>query len=155
MRRWTEEEDEECIAAMKEYLEEYCLSASIELTADYLTRTPSAVRNRWAVLKENVKISTSRISNCDDIILNTIKKHPHNLSNAFRELSTKLNYSVGYISSYWYSKLRYKESAKCFILISEDKGYINSKNITVPQDGLIIKNGRKTIWSRFLSFFKK
>ena len=155
MRRWTEEEDERLVTLMREYLEDYCLSDSMEFAAKDLERTPSAIRNRWEGLRKKYKLSTPEISSYDDIILKTIKKNPYNLSNAFRELSTELNYSVGYISAYWYSKLRYKESAKCFILISENKGYINSKNVTISQDDLIIKNGRKTIWNRFLSFFKK
>ena len=157
MRRWTEKEDAKLISLMEKYLKEGCTASStMEYAAGNLGRTFSSVRNRWGEIRKGCSTSSpKKLSSYDDIILKTIKKHPHNLQDAFRELSDEIQYSVGYISRYWYEKLRYKESAKCFILVSKDEGYINSKNIIVPQDSLIIKNGRKSIWNRFLSFFKK
>ena len=64
----------------------------------------------------------------EEILVQAVKANPHNLEEAFRQVSKEVNRTVEAIRNKWYRKM--KHTSKCFITISSEKQMINGKNYT-------------------------
>ena len=86
----------------------------------------------------------------DSVIISEIKKSPHNLSEAFRAASKKIERSYSSISIHWYTVLRLKQGA-IFMTVSGDKCTVNGKNVVVLKENTF--SIRKSIWSKIKKLF--
>ena len=85
----------------------------------------------------------------DERLVQVIKDHPHNRTEAFTIASTILNRTVSAISQRWYNVLSNPESTKytgcCFTMLGEASSLVNRSMITpkvVPMDH------KPSIWYR-------
>lgn len=88
----------------------------------------------------------------DKVLLESVKAAPHNLKQAFKQASSKLNRSATACTSRWYTELsKRKESENvAFMCVSAKKMSVNRK--TLSEDN---SPEAPSLWKRVMNFIKK
>lgn len=94
----------------------------------------------------------------DSLILSTVAKNPHNLSECFREVAIKTNRNSKCISNRWYHYLSKKDSndKTNTVFITVGKKSVNYNRKTVMENTQQPEKQRSSIWRTiFKLFFSK
>ena len=94
----------------------------------------------------------------DSLILSTVAKNPHNLSECFREVAIKINRSPKSIENRWYHYLSRKDSndKTNTVFITVGKKSVNYNRKTVMENTQQPKSKNPSIWRTiFKLFFNK
>nr|DAX67888.1 MAG TPA: MYB PROTO-ONCOGENE PROTEIN, TRANSCRIPTION REGULATION, MYB, C-MYB.58A [Crassvirales sp.] len=94
----------------------------------------------------------------DRLILSTVAKNPHNLSECFREVATKINRSPKCIANRWYHYLSKKDSndKTNTIFVTVGKKSVNYNRKTAMENTQQPEKQRSGIWKTiFKLFFSK
>ena len=81
----------------------------------------------------------------EEILVQAVKANPHNLAEAFRQVSIKLDKNVPAVAHKWYRNVRY--NSNCFITISPKKQMVNGKNYTSGNSNSPVAT-IKTLWEK-------
>lgn len=88
----------------------------------------------------------------DRVLLESVKASPHNLKQAFKQASSKLDRSVTACSSRWYIELSKRKDAEnvAFMCVSAKKMSVNRKTLSPDNSA-----EAPSLWKRMMNFIKK
>ena len=88
----------------------------------------------------------------DLVIISHVRKHPHNLSEAFKLSSVELERTVSAVKLRWYRNLK-RTHSNVFMLVSQDIVTTNSKCNSLDNNCILSKN-TITVWNKIINNLK-
>lgn len=88
----------------------------------------------------------------DAVILDCIKKNPHNITIGLEQAAKKLDTTFGSVHSRYYKRIRPNKKVSVFALVSKRYGVINTKNIARNQN---VEKSTKMSNFRIFNIIKK
>lgn len=125
---WTKTEDDLILSSVESSI--YSVNKVCKLLSkrELKYRTYNSIYRRYFYISKDKKLIPWTESDIKTLVT-AVKKYPGNLSKAFIIAAEKLNRSPIAVENKWYREIRH--NSKCFLLLGNNKAYLNSKNSNV------------------------